>query len=209
MRQLFLNIIYKGIVPFILKPLTGVKYKHAEVLSEAKQFIIIANHNSHIDTLALMSAIPKHKIVEVKPVAAGDYFGTTKWKSFITILFTNALLIPRCCSLRNRSKDPFRIMMKALKRGQSLIVYPEGSRGKANEIQEFKNGIGHILLKLPHIAYIPTYIENTGKVLPKDALVPIPFNCKVVFGELQYCKGKNAKEVVTNMFDEVNNLKAA
>jgi 1-acyl-sn-glycerol-3-phosphate acyltransferase len=209
MRQLFLNIIYKGIVPFILKPLTGVKYKHAEVLSEAKQFIIIANHNSHIDTLALMSAIPKHKIVEVKPVAAGDYFGTTKWKSFITILFTNALLIPRCCSLRNRSKDPFRIMMKALKRGQSLIVYPEGSRGKANEIQEFKNGIGHILLKFPHIAYIPTYIENTGKVLPKDALVPIPFNCKVVFGELQYCKGKNAKEVVTNMFDEVNNLKAA
>ena len=209
MRKFFLNIIYKGIVPFILKPLTGVKYKHAEVLSEAKQFIIIANHNSHIDTLALMSAIPKHKIVEVKPVAAGDYFGTTKWKSFITVLFTNALLIPRCCSLKNRSKDPFRIMMKALKRGQSLIVYPEGSRGKANEIQEFKNGIGHILLKFPHIAYIPTYIENTGKVLPKDALVPIPFNCKVVFGELQYCKGKNAKEVVTNMFDEVNNLKAA
>ena len=209
MRQLFLNIIYKGIVPFILKPLTGVKYKHAEVLSEAKQFIIIANHNSHIDTLALMSAMPKYKIVEVKPVAAGDYFGTTKWKSFITVLFTNALLIPRCCSLKNKSKDPFRIMMKALKRGQSLIVYPEGSRGKANEIQEFKNGIGHILLKFPHIAYIPTYIENTGKVLPKDALVPIPFNCKVVFGELQYCKGKNAKEVVTNMFDEVNNLKAA
>ena len=209
MRQLFLNIIYKGIVPFILKPLTGVKYKHAEVLSEAKQFIIIANHNSHIDTLALMSAMPKHKIVEVKPVAAGDYFGTTKWKSFITVLFTNALLIPRCCSLKNRSKDPFRIMMKALKRGQSLIVYPEGSRGKANEMQEFKNGIGHILLKYPHIAYIPTYIENTGKVLPKDAIIPLPFNCSVTFGDLQYCKGKNAKEVVANMFDEVNNLKAA
>lgn len=209
MRQLFLNILYKGIVPFILKPLTGVKYKHAEVLTEAKQFIIIANHNSHIDTLALMSAMPKHKIVEVKPVAAGDYFGTTKWKSFITILFTNALLIPRCCSLKNKSKDPFRIMMKALKRGQSLIVYPEGSRGKANEMQEFKNGIGHILLKYPHIAYIPTYIENTGKVLPKDAIVPIPFNCKVVFGDLQYCKGKNAKEVVTNMYHEVSQLKAA
>jgi 1-acyl-sn-glycerol-3-phosphate acyltransferase len=209
MRKFFLNIIYKGIVPFILKPLTGVKYKHAEVLSEAKQFIIIANHNSHIDTLALMSAMPKHKIVEVKPVAAGDYFGTTKWKSFITVLFTNALLIPRCCSLKNRSKDPFRIMMKALKRGQSLIVYPEGSRGKANEMQEFKNGIGHILLKYPHIAYIPTYIENTGKVLPKDAIIPLPFNCSVIFGDLQYCKGKNAKEVVANMFDEVNNLKAA
>jgi 1-acyl-sn-glycerol-3-phosphate acyltransferase len=209
MRQLFLNIIYKGIVPFILKPLTGVKYKHAEVLSEAKQFIIIANHNSHIDTLALMSSMPKHKIVEVKPVAAGDYFGTTKWKSFITVLFTNALLIPRCCSLKNKSKDPFRIMMKALKRGQSLIVYPEGSRGKANEMQEFKNGIGHILLKYPHIAYIPTYIENTGKVLPKDAIIPLPFNCSVIFGDLQYCKGKNAKEVVANMFDEVNNLKAA
>lgn len=209
MRKFFLNIIYKGIVPFILKPLTGVKYKHAEVLSEAKQFIIIANHNSHIDTLALMSAMPKYKIVEVKPVAAGDYFGTTKWKSFITVLFTNALLIPRCCSLKNRSKDPFRIMMKALKRGQSLIVYPEGSRGKANEMQEFKNGIGHILLKYPHIAYIPTYIENTGKVLPKDAIIPLPFNCSVIFGDLQYCKGKNAKEVVANMFDEVNNLKAA
>ena len=208
MRQLFLNIIYKGVVPFILKPLTGVKYKHTEVLTEAKQFIIIANHNSHIDTLALMSAMPGNNIANIKPVAAGDYFGTGKLKSYLTKLFTNAFLIPRCCSLKNKSKDPFRIMMKALKRGQSLIIYPEGSRGKANEMQEFKNGIGHILLKYPHIAYIPTYIENTGKVLPKDTVVPVPFNCKVVFGDLHYCKGKNAREVVANMFNEVCELKA-
>jgi hypothetical protein len=46
-------------------------------------------------------------------------------------------------------------------------------------------------------------------VLPKDAIIPLPFNCSVIFGDLQYCKGKNAKEVVANMFDEVNNLKAA
>lgn len=209
MKQLFLNIIYKGILPFILKPLTGVKYNNIKVLNEVDQFIIIANHNSHIDTLALMSAMPKHKIVDVKPVAAADYFGSSKLKTVMTELFTNALLITRCSSLKNKSKDPFRIMMKALKRGQSLIIYPEGSRGKANEMQEFKNGIGHILLKYPHIAYIPTYIENTGKVLPKDAIIPIPFNCKVVFGDIKYCKGKNAKEVVTNMFNEVCELKAA
>ena len=98
MRQLFLNIIYKGIVPFILKPLTGVKYKHSEVLTEAKQFIIIANHNSHIDTLALMSAMPKHKITEIKPVAASDYFGKNKIRGFLTKVFTNALLIPRSCA---------------------------------------------------------------------------------------------------------------
>ncbi len=207
MRQFFLNMIYKGVVPFILKPLTGIHYKNPKVLSESDQFIIIANHNSHIDTLALMSAMPNHKITEIRPVAAGDYFGTSKWKSIITKVLTNALLIPRCCSLKNKSKDPFRIMMKALKRGQSLIIYPEGSRGRANEMQEFKNGIGHILLKYPHIAYIPTYIENTGKVLPKNAIIPIPFNCKVVFGDLQYCKGQTAKEIVTNMFNEVNALK--
>ncbi|MBI3519762.1 MAG: 1-acyl-sn-glycerol-3-phosphate acyltransferase [Bacteroidetes bacterium] len=209
MRQLFLNIIYKGFVPFVLKPLTGVKYKHSEVLTEAKQFIIIANHNSHIDTLALMSVMPGHKIKEIKPVAAGDYFGANKWTSLITKMFVNALLIPRCCSAKNKKNEPFRIMIKALKRGQSLIIYPEGSRGKANEMQEFKNGIGHILLKYPHIAYIPTYIENTGKVLPKDAFIPVPFNCRVVFGELHYCKGQNAKEVVTNMYNEVCELKAA
>ena len=92
MRKLFLNMIYKGIVPFILKPLTGITYKHKEVLTEVKQFIIIANHNSHIDTLALMSAMPKHKIVEIKPVAAGDYFGSSKLKTFITVLFTFKIL---------------------------------------------------------------------------------------------------------------------
>lgn len=209
MRQLFLNIIYKGVVPFILKPLTGLKYQHTEVLKEAGQFIIIANHNSHIDTLALMSAMPTHKIKEVKPVAASDYFGKNKLRSFLTKAFTNALLIPRSCALRNKEKNPFAIMMEAIKAGQSLIVYPEGSRGKANEMQEFKNGIGHILLKYPHVAYIPTYIENTGKVLPKDRIIPVPFNCKVVFGDLHYCKGNNAKEVVTNMFNEVCDLKAA
>lgn len=209
MRRLFLNIIYKGLVPFILKPLTGLKYKHAEVLTEAKQFIIIANHNSHIDTLALMSAMPNHKIKEVKLVAASDYFGKSKLKSFLTRAFTNALLIPRSCAARNKERNPFAIMIEALKAGQSLIIYPEGSRGKANEMQEFKNGIGHILLKYPHIAYIPTYIENTGSVLPKDKIIPMPFNCKVVFGDLHYCKGNNAKEVVANMFNEVRELKAA
>lgn len=209
MRQLFLNIIYKAIVPFILKPLTGLKYKHTEVLKEAGQFIIIANHNSHIDTLALMSAMPAHKIKEVKPVAASDYFGKSKLRGFLTKAFTNALLIPRSYALRNQEKNPFAIMIEAIKAGQSLIVYPEGSRGKANEMQEFKNGIGHILLKYPHVAYIPTYIENTGSVLPKDRIIPVPFNCKVVFGDLHYCKGNNAKEVVANMFNEVCDLKAA
>lgn len=207
MKNLILKIIYKGIVPTILKPLTGIKYEHTEVLNEAKQFIIIANHNSHIDTLALMSAMPKHKIMEVKPVAAADYFATKKWKAFVTQLLTNALIIPRNCSLKNKSKDPFYIMTKAIKRGYSLIVYPEGSRGEANEMQNFKNGIGHILLKNPTVAYIPTYIENTGKVLPKKAFIPMPFNCKVTFGNLEYIVGNTAKEIVNTMFNQVNALK--
>ncbi len=208
MKNLFLTIIYKGIVPFFLKPLTGMSFKHTGVLTEAKQFIIIANHNSHLDTLALMSAMPHHKLAEIQPVAAADYFGSNILKSFFTRLFTNALLIPRCAP-KDKNKHSFRLMIKALNRGQSLIIYPEGSRGKANEMQEFKNGIGHILLRFPHLAYIPTYIENTGKVLPKDTTIPVPFNCNIVFGELHYCKGHNAKEVVATLFNEVCALKAA
>lgn len=209
MKQLILTVIYKGIMPFILKLYTGITYRHRNVLAETNQFIIIANHNSHIDTLALLSAMPNARLVHVKPVAAADYFGSCKIKSFLTRFFTNALLIPRCCSLKNKSKDPFRMMMKALKRGESLIVYPEGTRGKAGEMQEFKTGIGHVLLKYPHIPYIPVYIENTGKVLPKDKRIPVPYNCHVVFGDIHYCKGNTAKEVVTNMYNEVSYLKAA
>lgn len=209
MKQIILTILYKGIMPFILKIFTGITYRHNCVLTETKQFVIIANHNSHIDTLALLSAMPYTRLVHIRPVAAADYFGSGKIKSFMTHLFTNALLIPRCCSLKNKSKDPFRIMMKALKRGESLIVYPEGTRGKACEMQEFKTGIGHVLLKYPHIPYIPVYIENTGKVLPKDKRIPVPYNCHVAFGDINYCKGNTAKEVVANMYNEVCNLKAA
>ena len=60
----------------------GLKYFNNKSLKNIKQFILVANHNSHMDTMAIMSAIPPRFIHRVHPIAARDFFGNTLFKKF-------------------------------------------------------------------------------------------------------------------------------
>lgn len=73
-------------------------------------------------------------------------------------------------------------LIKALDEGSSLIIFPEGGRGKS-EIQKFKPGIYHLSKKRPDIELVPTYIENANRILPKGEFIPIPMLCSITFGE--------------------------
>src|SRR5437016_2116615 len=95
MRKAFLAVVYSLIMRAFLRVIVGVKYINKEALKKYKQFIIVSNHNSHIDTMALMSALSISQLEKTHPVAAGDCFGKSRIRSFITKLFTNAVLIKR------------------------------------------------------------------------------------------------------------------
>jgi len=177
-----------------LRIIVGVKYFNVESLSKNNQFIIVSNHNSHLDTMAIMSVLNLAQLKKVHPVAAGDYFGKSPLKAYITKLFTNALLIQRTKTVN--SQNPIELMFECLDKGDSLILFPEGSRGTPQKMQQFKKGIGIVLQKYPNIPYIPVFMQGMGKILPKGESLLVPFDAYVVFGEPSYSKSNEIEEIV-------------
>ena len=121
MRNLIVKYLYAFLVRNFLRWIIGVDIKVARNLDVNEQFILVANHNSHMDTLALMASLPARMIPRVKPVAACDYFGKTKFKAFFSTFFLNTLLIHR---KKDKQENPIEKMQEILDQGYSLITFP-------------------------------------------------------------------------------------
>jgi 1-acyl-sn-glycerol-3-phosphate acyltransferase len=208
MQRLLLIFIYKGLMPLLLR-LVGVKTIRRTNFKEAKQFIIVANHNSHVDTMVLLSSLPISQLKRTHPVATATYFGKKKWLELLSNLFVNTVLIQR-----REEKTPetdqgkaLERLMKKLEQGHSLIFFPEGSRGEPEQMQAFKKGIGVLLQKFPHIPFIPVYLKGMGKILPKGSILPVPYDAQVYFGEPTFCQHNTVKEIVAEVESAILALK--
>ncbi|MBA2690219.1 MAG: 1-acyl-sn-glycerol-3-phosphate acyltransferase [Burkholderiales bacterium] len=144
------------------------------------QRIYFANHSSHIDTLALWSALPPDLRARARPVAAADYWGKSALRRYIALKGLNVVLINR-----NRSDpdaDPLQPLYEALDQGDSLIIFPEGTRQAQPLPGPFKSGLFHLSKRFPHVELIPVYLENLHRSMPKGTLFPVPLICTVYFG---------------------------
>lgn len=143
------------------------------------QRIYFANHASHLDTVALWSALPPLLRGQTRPVAARDYW-SGGLRSVIAGNVLNAVLIER-----DRSKagaDPLAPLHQALDEGASLILFPEGTRNHEVLPGEFKAGLYHLARRHPNVELIPVYLDNARRALPKGSMVPVPLVCSVRFG---------------------------
>lgn len=207
MQKITLRIIYSFFIRWFLKLIVGVKFDNANFLLIENQFIIVANHNSHLDTMTLLSSLPSRIIHKVKPVAAGDHFGKTKLKGKLTSFFVNALLIKRGRDKNNPENDPINKMLKELDNGYSLILFPEGTRGEPEKEQPFKKGIGIILSQRPEIKFIPAYMKGMGKAMPKDDSLIVPFNSTLTYGKPTKTVSTNIEEIVIQIEQSFKELK--
>ena len=181
MKKIILIIIYTLFWRNFLRIFIGLKYFNNKSLRNIKQFILIANHNSHMDTMALMSAIPSRFIHRVHPIAARDFFGGSLFSRILMRYLVNATLIRR--DREDSKRDPIDDMDKMLKKQRSLILYPEGSRGIPGKMSNFKRGLGYLVQRNPNIKVIPVYLENIYKTLPKGKKLILPYNCSIKFGQ--------------------------
>jgi 1-acyl-sn-glycerol-3-phosphate acyltransferase len=143
------------------------------------QRIYFANHASHLDTVALWSALPPAMREHTRPVAARDYWSKGVRKIIADKGF-NAVLIER-----DRSKcegDPLQPLHDALDAGDSLILFPEGTRNHEPLPQPFKAGLFHLAQQYPHVELVPVYLDNARRALPKGSMVPVPLVCTARFG---------------------------
>ena len=146
---------------------------------KAEQRIYFANHQSHFDWVLIWAALPHDLRAITRPIAARDYWTATPLKHWITREIFNAVYVSR---ERSADEDPLEPLMEALRNGDSLVIFPEGTRGNKGEPAAFKAGLYHLAEAFPEVRLIPAWIDNVQRVMPKGEVVPVPILCTVTFG---------------------------
>jgi 1-acyl-sn-glycerol-3-phosphate acyltransferase len=158
---------------------------------EPVQRIYFANHTSHIDTMAIWAALPIRLRGRTHPVAAKDYWGGGI-KRYLATRALGAVLIDR--SRSDPNANPLAPLIEALARGESLIIFPEGTRGASATPAAFKSGLYHLAAQFTNVQLVPVYLENLHRSLPKGAVLPIPMTCTVRFGSPITLASQESKE---------------
>ena len=163
----------------LVRILTGAQARWTGCPPQAEQRIYFANHQSHADLVMIWAALPQELRAITRPVAARDYWMKTPLRQWITTAVFNAVYVDR---ERKEGGDPLEPLQEALARGDSIILFPEGTRGEGEEPQPFKSGLYSLGLQFPHVVLVPTWIDNIHRVMPKGEVVPVPILCSVTFG---------------------------
>lgn len=161
---------------------TGVRALWRGSAPQALPTVYFANHTSHGDFVLLWAALPADLRSRTRPVAAADYWQRSALRRFIGMQVFRALLIDR--QARGDAPDPVQAMADSLHAGDSLILFPEGTRNTGDQaLLPLKSGLYHLARRCPEVRLVPVWIENLKRVLPKGAVVPVPLACSVAFGE--------------------------
>lgn len=158
----------------------GLNVRHRDRLVTRGPAIIAANHNSHINTLALLTLFPLSMIPKVRPVAAADYFMRSDFLAWFARTVVGIIPVERA---GNRDTDPLAECHAALDRGEILIIFPEGTRGEPERMRELKCGVAYLAKSHAQVPVVPVFMHGLGKSLPKGARVPVPFFVNVSLGE--------------------------
>jgi 1-acyl-sn-glycerol-3-phosphate acyltransferase len=163
----------------LIRVLTGAQARWYGCPPKAEQRIYFANHQSHADLVMIWAALPQELRGITRPIAAKDYWTQTPFKQWITTAVFNAIYVDRS---KTTDQDPLEPLMEALGNGDSIILFPEGTRGHAEEPQAFKAGLYNLTTRFPDVVLVPAWINNVQRVMPKGEVVPVPILCSVTFG---------------------------
>lgn len=175
MRATLMSYFLLGLV----RLLTGSQARWYGCPPKAVQRIYFANHQSHVDLVMIWAALPKELRSHTRAIAAKDYWTKTPFKKWLTSAVFNVIYVSRD---RSSDEDPLEPLFEALDHGDSIILFPEGTRGNAEEPQPFKAGLYNLALKYPGVELVPAWINNVQRVMPKGEVVPVPVLCSVTFG---------------------------
>jgi len=173
--------IVSALIIATAKTLTGVQPRWRGCAPASTQRIYFANHTSHMDFILVWSALPPRLRATTRPVAAADYWTRGALKPYLIHRVFRGVLVDR--GRVNRQANPMTPMLDALAAGDSLILFPEGTRGPGDELLPFRSGIFHVARARPDVELVPVWIANSSRVMPKGAMLPIPLLCSVTFGQ--------------------------
>ena len=200
LRYLFFKCIVRPIILLIL----GIHVRHRHRLPSKGPAILVANHNSHLDTMVLMSLFPMRQLKTIRPVAAADYFLKSKRLSWFAQSIIGIIPIPR--KIRRHQANPLSLIQKHLTDGDIIIYFPEGSRGEPEKMSPLKAGIAHLAENNPKLPIIPIFMHGLGKALPKNEALLVPFVLDVVIGQALYWQA-DKKAFMAKLSETLEQLK--
>jgi 1-acyl-sn-glycerol-3-phosphate acyltransferase len=180
MLQLFRRFLLVFLVRPFAKLVIGMDvYGRASIPVDGPA-IVAANHNSHIDTLLLLCLFPSASLCRVRPLAAADHFLRSSLSRWVSLRIIGILPVVR--GRVGRGVDVLAESKAALARGEILLIFPEGTRGEAEEMGPFKSGIARLAEAFPEAPIVPVYLQGAGRVLPRNSRILVPFNCSAIVG---------------------------
>jgi len=165
--------------------MSGASGRWVDCEPSSRQRVYFANHSSHLDILILWASLPADVRRMTRPVAARDYWWRNAVRRYLVTRVFNAIMIER-----REHGGGFRGAYEAIEatlQGMgdhySIIIFPEGTRGSGEKIGEFKGGIYSIAEAKPGVEFVPVYIENVSRILPKGELLLVPLLSSITFGK--------------------------
>lgn len=196
-----------ALLAFVARLITGAQGHWKGCPPEALQRIYFANHQSHLDWVLIWAALPSELRARTRPIAAKDYWTASPFKHWLTREVFNAVYVNR---QRTDDQDPLEPLTQALQAGDSLVIFPEGTRNQTGEPQAFKSGLFHLAEAFPQVQLVPAWIDNVQRVMPKGEVVPVPILCTVTFGApLSLRAGEDKRDFLDRARDAVVALRPA
>lgn len=162
-----------------------------------KNFIIISNHQSYYDPVIISTAIGRL-----------PYF-LAKEELFKIPLLSNIIRALKALPIKRGQPDrrAIKMVLNLLSKGESLLIFPEGTRGSSNEVMIFQKGLEYIVSK-SNVAVLPVYIKNAYKAWHRDRIFPTFFlSISIYIGDLIFYNEKvkdNFSSVVRNYIVELS-----
>lgn len=182
---------FASLLAAVARGITGVQVQWAGCEPNERQRIYFANHSSHLDFVVLWSALPSEIRAKTRPIAAKDYWEQTKLRRYFAANVFHAVLLERGVAAKAQHPEEAHFlgrhlieqMAEALGTENSLIFFPEGTRGTGEKLAPFRSGIYHLALHRPDVELVPAYLENMNRILPKGEFLPVPMLSLLTFGK--------------------------
>lgn len=197
LRLIFIGVINRLFVLLVI----GLNVRNRQRLPDSGPAIIVANHNSHLDTLALISLLPLRRLNDIQAVAAADYFLRNRIVAWFALKIIGILPIRRTTG----RDDPLAGCKEALDQGKILLLFPEGSRGAPEQRAKFKTGIARLAEAYPEVPITPVFMHGLGKALPKGEIIFVPFFCDIFVGENLSWQG-DRRQYMASLVTAIENL---
>jgi 1-acyl-sn-glycerol-3-phosphate acyltransferase len=188
--------------PFV-RLFSGVNISSREHLVGLDQYMIIANHNSHLDTMLLYYLLPIDHICRTHPVADKLHFSRNRFIFRIVNFLFKPIWVIR--GQPDSEPGPLPQVRRALNQGHNVIIFPEGTRGAPGEMQHFKSGIGRLIVESPDIPVIPVLLTGPERALPRANTLLLPVWNNIIVGPPQRCHGRH-REITGQLEQSIREL---